>query len=195
MCHKKRFSIEMNSAKHIIMSFLAICSLNSCHLLDTDCRDMLGRYVSISDETIEDDIVCNVHLEMTEDFGIFSFSNNVEMQATFILDDAINFPNLTLTYQISVDGNWNCCNNTLTVSVDTTTFCCNYIGSSAKSPTEESMVRQIRKNIIAGELMPRIREEVIASTQRCVKIIERKEDKIVVEHPVTKLPVAMIRVD
>ena len=124
----------MDRLKYIIVSFVVINILSACRIVNSECRDMMGCYVSFSDGKIGNDPPCNIHLKMTEDFNMFSFSNNVELQATFILKQSLNFPNLTLTYQISVDGNWYCENNILTVGVDTTTFSCNYVGSTAQTP-------------------------------------------------------------
>ncbi len=190
---KKAYSIVMECFKRITLILTMVLLLLGCNLLSTECREMRGRYVSFSEEHYEDGISCDVHLTMTEDFNTFSFSNSVEMKATFFLDDAWDFPNMTLTYNISVDGDWSYHDSTLVVSVDTTTFCCDYVGSDARTPTEESMARQIRKNIIAGELMPRIRNEVISTSERTVRVIAKDEEKMVVEHPITKCHVTMIR--
>lgn len=184
----------MNCTKRIVFIMFAIICLTSCHIIDSECRNMQGCYVTNTTEHYDDGISCNVQLKTTENFNTFSFCNNVEMKATFIMDETWNFPNLTLTYNISIKGDWDYAENTLIVSVDTTTFQCDYVGTSAKTPTEESMARQIRKNVIAGELMPRIRKEIIESAERKVRVIQKDEKQMIVEHPISKLPITMIKV-
>ncbi|MCQ2203824.1 MAG: hypothetical protein MJZ15_05230 [Bacteroidales bacterium] len=182
----------MKNIIHIGIAFVASVFCG-CRVLDSECRDLMGQYISSVDEHLNEDIPCDIHLNLNESFDAFSFSNNVELNVTFYLDEAFEFPNLTLNYDMSVDGNWDYSDSLLCVSVDTTTFCCNYIGSSAKSATEESMARQIRKNIIAGELMPKIRKQVIDSSVRSVRVYAITSDSLVVEHPISHCQHIMYR--
>lgn len=170
--------------KIVLLSF-ALC-LTSCNLLDSESRNLMGHYVSEDNTHIDDDIPCDVHLLLNEELGALSFKNNVELNVTFYLEDAFDFPDMTLNFDVFVDGSWSYSDSILTVTVDTTSFNCNYIGSSAKSATEESMVRQIRKNVVAGELMPRLRKQIIESSERKVKVCSVSEEGIILEHPISK---------
>jgi len=145
----------------------------------------MGDYVSETTEHVDDGIACDVDMKLNEKFGLLSFTNDVDMDITFYLDETFDFPNLTLKYSLSVDGDWSYKDSLLTVEVDTASFCCTYIGSDAKTPTEESMVRQLRKNVISGELMPELRDHIIESSVRSVKVYEINDSSVVVDNPVT----------
>ncbi|MCQ2228552.1 MAG: hypothetical protein MJZ13_02260 [Bacteroidales bacterium] len=144
----------------------------------------MGNYVSEATEHTNDGIPCDVNMKLNESFSLFSFTNNVDMDITFYLDESFDFPNLTMTYSLSVDGDWSYRDSLLTVEVDTASFCCTYIGSDAKTPTEESMVRQLRRNVISGELMPVLRDHIIESSVRSVRVYEINDSSLVVENPV-----------
>lgn len=158
----------------------------SCTQDFKEMSDIIDDYIYTSSEHVDDGIPCDVEMELNESFSLWSFSNNVDMDVTFHLNDSFDFPDLTLTYKLSVDGNWSYADSMLTVSVDTASFACNYICSSAKTPTEESMVRQLRKNVISGELMPVLRDRIIESSVRSVRVYEISDTALVIDNPLKK---------
>ncbi len=173
-----------------MMAFMMV----SCNLFDKDCRAIMGEYVSNDYQTLTDGIPCDVMLETSENFELFSFRNKSNMKLDFHFDETFEFPSLMLEYNMEVDGKWRYSDSTLTVDIDTLTFKYEFVGSSAKTPIEESMVRQLKKNVVLDDLMPKMRKRIIESSQRSAHVYDINEESIILKNPLTNRAVMIRRI-
>lgn len=92
------------------------------------------------------DMDCSLELDMREDFGWSTVENSTKMALTFHFSEPFEFPSMRLEYEATFSGKWDVNGDTLSVllgdNVDGIKY--TFLKSNAKTPTEESMVRNIR---------------------------------------------------
>lgn len=131
--------------------YLVICCAVAMLVVSCELSDrwpVMGRYTTHyeAEHVAFADMDCSVVMDINEDFGYSSVDNNTRLSLTFFFASPFEFPSMTLEYLIKVDGSWQLSSDTLTVSVerDIDGIEFEYLGSNAKTPTEESMVRNLR---------------------------------------------------
>lgn len=163
----------------------------------TSCSEkskIRGHYHSTYGQTIHDGVECDVAMDVDENFGYWGFENNVKMKLTFKFGE-LEFPDLSLFYDVRIEGDWDYRDDKLIVEVDSATFKQEYLDSSAKNATERTMVLQLRNNVVKKELVPLIKKKLMGISERSVKVYEISENGIVVEEPMTNGKIDMRRVE
>lgn len=182
---------NIGMAMRRIFYFLAVAvALCSC----TDKSKIRGHYHSVYGQTIHDGVECDVFLDADENFGFWSFDNDVKMKLTFKFGD-LEFPDLSLNYKVGIEGEWDYRDGKLIVEADSATFRHEYVDSSAKNATERTMVLQLRNNVVKTELIPLIRKKLMEISERSVKVYELSDNGLVVEEPLNGGKLVMKRVE
>lgn len=138
-------SMRHRSIYEIICGAVALLTV-SCELSDRWL--VMGSYTTHyeANHVAFSDMDCSLVMDINEDFRYSSVKNKTHLYLTFYFAKPFEFPSMTLEYMIKVDGQWQLSADTLTVSlergIDGIEF--EYLGSNAKTPTEESMVRNLR---------------------------------------------------
>lgn len=131
--------------------YLVVCCVASLLMVSCDLSDrwpVMGSYTTHyeAEHVAFTDMDCSVVMDVEEDFGYSRVDNTTHLSLTFFFAPPFEFPSMTLEYLIKVGGEWYLSGDTLTVSlerdIDGIEF--EYVGSNAKTPTEESMVRNLR---------------------------------------------------
>lgn len=143
--YKLQLSMRREILK-IVSIITAIILMPSCGTSDR-CA-MMGEYHThyMEDHVAFSDMDCSIELDMEETFGRTMVKNKSNLALTFHFVSPFEFPSMTLEYEIEANGKWELNEDTLSVvladKIDDIKF--KYIRSNASTPTEESMVRNIR---------------------------------------------------
>ncbi|MDO4461588.1 MAG: hypothetical protein Q4C30_03695 [Bacteroidia bacterium] len=118
----------------------------SCQL--SDRMAIVGDYYTeYKDEHVEfSDMECSVELRTKEEFRLWSVTNITHMLLTFHFVEPFVFPSMTLEYEVEAEGEWQIDGDTLSISLaqELSNIEYKYLCSNATTPTQESMVRNIK---------------------------------------------------
>lgn len=104
-------------------------------------------YTHYEDDHVEfTDMNCSVVLDSKESFSLSSVTNTTQMALTFHFTEPFDFPSMTLEYEIKAHGDWVIDGDTLSITLtdDLSNIEYTFLKSNATTPTQDSMVRNIR---------------------------------------------------
>lgn len=181
----------IEKSRAVVLYVILAMMVCGCKSISNRCA-IMGDYISTYEESFNDGIECKVRWDLVEEFGFFSVDGAAKMFMTFMFDDQFDFKNLTLEYDISVDGSWDYDGERLEVNIDTTSFEYEYIKSNATRYTEEAMVRYLRKHV-KEEFIPSMRVKFLSQGDRKVKIQAINDTAVVAVDPRNGGSVTMIK--
>ena len=134
-----------------LISLLTLCFVG-CAEYDSARLAMAlsGTYTSVIHQKFQNDadgMGCDALITATEELGWKGMNINAQMALTFHFDGALSFPTQVLHYDISLTGDWSVDGDSLTIVPDPASFRATYVGSDAKSVTEEAMVRNLKRYV------------------------------------------------
>ncbi len=133
----------------LVFSLFLSISLCSCNVGKWRGHDLRGSYETDIHETFEDEdgIVCNVFLKTSQNLE----SEGMDLIATMRMDvrfsGVLEFKDLSMIYDISMRGHWDINGDTLVVTPVQDSFKSEFKSSNATRPTEEAMVKHMRKYV------------------------------------------------
>ena len=147
----------------ILLLVALFCGCNS------DKRRLLGTYESSAQITVNDDINSIVNVSSRENFSWTGLECESDIKITFLFNESFDFKDISLNYKLNIEGDWNLNDDILTISLDTTSFKYNFVGSNAERPTEKTMERSLRQEV-RSTLLPDLRRRILNMTNRKIDI-------------------------
>lgn len=168
----------------IVFILLLTTLISACR--SSQEREIEGCYVSQYDTTQVDVFPCHVQVKNYHNFLPTSFISEVDLSATFSSNNEYTFPEITIDYHFYVDGKWEITEEgKLHIAVDTTSFTSEFVGSSAQNGTERVFERQLRREVIHKDLIPRIKKEILLASeggivgQRTLRVLRSNNSELV----------------
>ena len=145
--------------------------LCSCANDSISSRDIRGTYLAEQTEHLGGEYACDANLVIHEKFGFFGLSSHADAALTFRFDGLFQFPSLTLNYDVNIEGDWSLRDSVITVEIDSASFNYNFISSTARNYTEESMVRYLRKEV-DGDISNILRQRLRNAGSRQMRLLD-----------------------
>ena len=160
--------------KKVICLTAVAATLTSCGgPLGEKDLGVVGTYRTYMTENIEDGSMrCTATAKVDETLGIGGVDIDMDIALAFHFGGQMEFEDVVVNYKATASGDWGLQGDTLRIAPDSASISTTYAGSSAQSSVEEAMVRQLRKNVIAG-MQPKIFERYHKRSQLFTKIISQ----------------------
>lgn len=120
---------------------------------------LVGNYATHHSKVVDDGsgVKCLIDISSHECLSLTGLETTSRIDVTYNFGGAIEYRNITLTYEAVTNGEWFATDSSLTLLPDTSTFTATFVGSTAVSSVDEAMVRQLRK-MHRSELEMRVKE-------------------------------------
>ncbi|MBP5365887.1 MAG: hypothetical protein J6Y82_08185 [Bacteroidales bacterium] len=165
-----------------MVRFLGILLITMLFLgCSSEKRRLLGVYESSAQIAVNDDINSIVDIKTREDFGWFGLKCESEIKISFLFNESFDFRDIILNYKLDIEGDWHFDDGILTVSLDSTSFKYDFVGSNAERPTEKTMVRSLREEV-RNTLLPDLRRRILNMTNRNIEVPSVSDSVLIVAY-------------
>ncbi|MCF0191347.1 MAG: hypothetical protein HUJ96_08810 [Marinilabiliaceae bacterium] len=141
---------------------------------------VVGSYLvhDCSQHKDKDGTIYDIDLTLQETFDWFSVQNDTRLSIVFHFDKPFEFPSITLNYNVEAKGDWSVRDTVLYVAMDTAGVIPHFLGSTAKTPTEESMARILR-SMVKEKYQHSVKRQMYLLCNRKAQIVDANDTALV----------------